>query len=210
MTTHAPILIVEDDARLCDLLGMVLLDYPTRIARTGAAALAAIAPITPALALIDLGLPDIDGVVLIAKLTALRPAMPILVLTLVSTPDRIVAAMKAGARGYLFKEDLGRRLIPAVEEILAGGVPLSSGAAHSLLSALRASPSSTETKPSPLSPRETEIVRQLARGLTYLEIGDFLGISEHTVRSHVRATYEKLDVSNKAEAVAMSIRESWI
>ncbi|MBS1120805.1 MAG: two-component response regulator [Deltaproteobacteria bacterium] len=210
MPGRPPILIVEDDPRLCDLLGLVLNAYPTRVVRTGGAAIAAVEESAPAIALIDLGLPDIDGVIVIRRLLALRPTLPVLVLTAVSAPTRIIAALNAGARGYLFKEDLGRSLIPAVEEILAGGVPLSSGAARAVLAWLRTTPAPCEPKPSPLTPRQTAIITQLARGLTYHEIGDVLGISEHTVRSHVRATYEKLGASNKAEAVAVVMRESWI
>ncbi len=210
MPGRPPILIVEDDPRLCDLVGLVLDGYPTQVLRTGRAAIAAVEETVPALALVDLGLPDIDGVVVIEKLLALRPTLPVLVLTAVTAPARIIAALNAGARGYLFKEDLGRRLIPAVEEILAGGVPLSSGAARSVLAWLRTAPAPRPPRPSPLTPRQTAIVTQLARGLTYHEIGDVLGISEHTVRSHVRATYEKLGASNKAEAVAVVMRESWI
>lgn len=210
MDSRAPILIVEDDARLCDVLGLMLSAYPTRVTRTGLAALAAVDDSLPALVLIDLGLPDLDGVSVIQQLLHKHPSLPILVLTAASTPARIIAALNAGARGYLFKEDLGRRLIAAIEETLAGGVPLSWGAAHSLLAWLRTTPPPRESRPSPLTPRETETVKLLARGLTYHEIGEALGISEHTVRSHVRATYEKLGASNKAEAVSISLREAWL
>lgn len=205
------ILVVEDDSRLCQALRLVIDGgrYRAEVVSSAAAALAAVERREPSLVLVDLGLPDLDGIELIERLVSRRPSIVILVLTAVTAPARIVAAIRAGARGYLFKEDLGRRLVDAIDDALAGGAPLSAAAARAIVTSVR-DQDHCPADPSPLTARESDVLAALARGFTFDESGAALGISAHTVRSHARAVYDKLGASNKAEAVAIAMRQGWL
>ncbi|MCU1282360.1 MAG: two-component response regulator [bacterium] len=202
-----PLLVVEDDARLRTAIQLVLsgAEWALTMTATAKEALRQLESSTPSLALVDLGLPDLDGVELIARMTALRPALPILVLTSAQTEERILAAIKAGARGYLFKEDLGRRLCDAVGEALHGGVPLSPAVANLLLAQVRGPQPSQPVAGRALSPREHEVLERLARSCTYEEVAADLGVSLNTVRTHVRTLYDKMDVSTRNEAVMAAL-----
>jgi DNA-binding NarL/FixJ family response regulator len=198
------LLIIEDERRLRETIGSLLHAYQPALAANAKEALALLDTVDPSLIVCDLGLPDLDGVELIAQMVARRPSTPILVLTVAATEARILAALRAGARGYLFKEDLGRRLETAVEEALLGGVPLSPAVAQLLLSQVRGgAPPATTTQASDgvLTQREREVLERLARSLTYDEAATDLGVSVNTVRVHVRSLYEKLEVSSRTEAV---------
>jgi DNA-binding NarL/FixJ family response regulator len=206
-----PLLVVEDDPRLRDLLGSVLCPPGWRpvLTGTGAEALQRLAAgCAPAVAVVDLGLPDMDGVQLIQRLAETRPSLPIVVLTVCTEERRILEAIRAGARGYLFKEDLGRGLAAALDEALAGGAPMSRAVARLVLQQVRRDPeppASAADRPV-LTDRERQVVEQLARGLTYDQVGSVLDISANTVRSYVRAIYEKLCVCSKTEAVLAALR----
>lgn len=211
MSAPRRLLIVEDDARLREVLSILLHGvYLPTLVGSAREALDALSLGDFALALVDLRLPDLDGVQLISLLVAQRPRMPMLVLSAVSRDAEIVAALRAGASGYLFKEDLGARLLPAIEDALAGGVPLSRGAARVLRDELRRAEAPEERLPSPLTEREREVLSLLARGLSYEDIAQTISISLNTVRGHVRALYEKLGVSTKSEAVLVAIQRGWL
>ena len=199
------ILVVEDHRRVRDAIALVLGEHELTLVATAERALAALADTDPQIILVDLNLPDRDGVELIAQLSAVRPSTPVLVLTVAADDARILAALGAGARGYLFKEELGRRLASAIDEIFQGGVPMSARVARLVLAQLRAP---RETGYSPIltpTEREHEVLALLARSLTYDEIGATLGISVNTVRTHVRALYDKLDVCTRTEAVMSAL-----
>jgi DNA-binding NarL/FixJ family response regulator len=177
-------------------------------------ALACLESVNPRLVLVDLGLPDLDGVELIAQIVARRPEIPCLVLTVASTEERIRAALRAGARGYLFKEDLGRRLVVALDEAIHGGVPLSKAVAELLLAQLRAGDGAAlaagDAPRGPLTTREHQVLERLARSFTYEETAADLGVSINTVRSYVRAIYDKLDVSTRTEAVIAALDRGFL
>lgn len=205
------LLVVEDDERLRTLLETSLspVGWRTIGACNGAEAMARLSEVAPLVALVDLGLPDISGVELIRRIAAASPDLPIVVLTVCTEEARILEAFRAGARGYLFKEDLGRDLVPALDEALAGGAPMSRPVARLVLQQLRA----TEATDRPAAPhlpalteRERQVVEQLARGLSYEHVGMVLGISTNTVRSYIRAIYEKLCVCSRTEAVVVALR----
>lgn len=208
------LLVVEDDPRMRAVL-LELLDskrFSVTWVATAGEALKVMEADPPELALVDLGLPDLDGVALIARLTTRLSGLPVVVLTAATEPGRIFASLKAGARGYLFKEDVVTRVASALDEAAAGGMPMSPGAASFVLSLFRRCPQPPdETAPAgDLTPREREVVTLLARGLTYEEIGSGLGVSINTIRTHVRSTYEKLHATNKAQAIMAARREGWL
>jgi DNA-binding NarL/FixJ family response regulator len=205
------LLVVEDDARLRTLLTTFFCPpgWKAVPASSGGEALARLREEPVSVALVDLGLPDIDGVDLIRKLSSNHPGMPVIVLTVCTEERRILDSFRAGARGYLFKEDLGHGLAAALEEALAGGAPMSRAVARLLLDQLRRDASSSQRDKelsAGFTDRERQVIEQLARGLTYGEVGIVLGISANTVRTYVRAIYEKLCVGSRTEAVLMALR----
>lgn len=204
-------LVVEDDLRLRQVLPEILetqrLDVT--LAATGREAMSWLVMSRFDLTLVDLGLPDLDGVDLIRWIVETRPELPVLVLTAAQTEERIVAALQAGAEGFLFKEDIGSKLGAAIDEILAGGVPLSAIAGQVLLARLRASSSPqipVDNDSVALTERERMVLEWLGEGYSYDEVAKCLGISVNTVRTHVRHVYDKLGVSTKTQAVRQALR----
>lgn len=205
------LLVVEDDPRLRGLLGTVLcpVGWDPVLAATGGEALASLRDDKDIqVALIDLGLPDVDGVELIGRMSAAHPLVPTIVLTVCTEERKILDAFRAGARGYLFKEDLTRVLAPALKEALAGGAPMSRAVARLVLAQIRppAEPTAPAVSTPAVTERERQVIEQLARGLSYAQVGAVLDISPNTVRSYIRTIYEKLAVSSKTEAVLEALR----
>ena len=206
MEDARPLLFVDDDARFLQDLRLVL-DAPFVTARSCAEALALTEP--PSVAFVDLGLPDGDGVELVRQLIARWPDVPMVVLTVARADERVLAAVNAGARGYLLKEDVGSRLPQAVQEALDGGAPMSPSIARkvlSLLAAQRPPTSAALPEGEPLTSRELAVLRELADGASYLQAAAALEVSINTVRAHVRGVYRKLAVGTKTEAVLMALR----
>lgn len=201
------VLMVEDDTRLWRVTTALFegCDVEVTFVATAAQALQHTDETAFDVALVDLGLPDLDGVQLITLLREKCPETPLIVLTVASSETRILAALRAGATGYLLKEDLGSRLVPGVLDALVGGAPLSPAAAKIVLGQLRGATSPEPHGPG-LTAREREVIEGIARGLTYDDVAVALGISTNTVRTHIRSSYEKLGVATKAEAVALAMR----
>lgn len=212
--TKARLLIVADDGHLRGLLGTSLCPsgWEPVLAVTGAEACAHLrASAQLDVALVDLDLPDVDGVALVGYLTGAYPALPVVIITVCADEPRIIEAFRAGACGCLFKKDLASALAPAVNEARAGGAPLSRTVARFLLNQVRglipAGAVAAPITPRPnITNREREVIEQLARGFTYDDVASVLQISPNTVRSYIRTIYEKLDVSSKTEAVLMALR----
>jgi DNA-binding NarL/FixJ family response regulator len=160
---------------------------------------AAIARRRAGLVRLDLGLPDGDGVTVIERARATGFAKPIVVLTAATHDDQVLRALRAGADGYLFKEDLDHELVRGLREIARGGAPLSGGAARTALLALR-QPTESAMVPS-LTKRELQVLESLSLGGGYAEVASDLGVEINTVRTHVRRLCRKLGVDNRAEAV---------
>jgi DNA-binding NarL/FixJ family response regulator len=196
------ILLVEDDARIASLIvGLIERSGPHAIATasTIAGALNALAD-APDIIVVDLGLPDGDGVDLIATIRARDKELPILVVTSATRPERIDAALAAGADGYLFKEDVSTRLVTALADLRANGAAMSPAIVRAMLMQLYPRP---KYKPR-LSPQELVVLELLSFGLGYQEIAEKSGKSIHTVRTQLQSVYEKLGVENRAEAVSFA------
>lgn len=205
------LLVVEDDPRFGGALAELLAasSFDADLARTGAEAERSLSRGEFDAALVDLGLPDVDGVDLIGRLRAQRPEMPVLVITVVSLEARILAALRAGACGYLYKEDLGSRAVSAVEEALEGGAPMSRDVARKLVEHVRRSDAgadSDDPRATTLTERERAVLEAFARGERYDDVAASLDMSVNTVRTHVRSIYGKLDVTSKTEAVVLAKR----
>jgi DNA-binding NarL/FixJ family response regulator len=152
--------------------------------------------------LCDLGLPDGDGTALIAQEAQTGRDTDILVITVFANQNKVLDAIRAGARGYLLKDEEMEDCIAAVREIRRGGSPISPIIARQLLGQIQGEASPAALPPvSPLSEREMEVLNLLARGFAYAECADILRVSVNTVGSHVKNIYRKLEVNSRAEAL---------
>jgi DNA-binding NarL/FixJ family response regulator len=151
---------------------------------------------------------DRPGVV--AALCTRAGRAPLLAVSSESKDSDVVAVLKAGASGYLFKDDLDERLVAAIYETLAGGVPLSHRVARLVLQRARRKSGQIAAvsvdQVGALPKRKREILELFSRGLSYDQIALTLGISVNTVRTHVRDIYEQLGASTKVEAVLAAMR----
>ncbi len=154
--------------------------------------------------LLDLGLPGMHGVTGIPALLKNFPKAKILVITVYDHKPVVLEALAAGASGYLLKADHLDTILRGIDEVLAGGAPLNSHIARMILNTFNAvTPATPETD---LTERERETLGLLAKGLIKKEIADQLGVSYHTVDTHVRNIYGKLQVHNLSGAVAKAIQ----
>jgi len=150
----------------------------------------------PFLALVDLGLPDGNGIELIEEIMADDPDAVIVVTTVYENDEWLMRALGAGAQGYLLKDQDGSAIVRRLAMIEHGEVPISPAIARRLLHRFRADTCSQAT----ISPRETEVLRLIGRGLKSGEVAGVLGISQQTVTTHVKAIYRKLEITSRAEA----------
>ncbi len=165
-------------------------------------ALAGLAAFAPEIVLMDINLPELNGVECVRRLKPLLPATQFVILTVYEDDDHIYNALQAGATGYLLKEASRLELIAALQEVHRGGSPMASNIARKVCQSfqrkLPKDTSGTET----LSTREQEVLDLLARGYLYKEIADSLKIAIPTVNSYIRRIYEKLHVRSRSQAVA--------
>jgi NarL family two-component system response regulator LiaR len=175
-------------------------------AADAARAVAATERLRPDVVLMDLVLPGGDGITAIRQIVAGGAAVGILVLTSFAGDDKIFPAIKAGARGYLLKDASPEELVRAIRQVHRGEASLSPAIARRVLEELnRASPGPPTTDP--LTPREVEVLRLVARGLGNRGIADALSLSEPTVRGHVSAILGKLHLASRTQAALDALRE---
>jgi DNA-binding NarL/FixJ family response regulator len=170
----------------------------------------------PDLALIDLGLPDGSGSDLIAEITNKSASTVCIVASIFDDNHHLIPALRAGAQGYLLKDQSWEVIAESLRGIVAGKPPLSPSIARKLLTQFRDAPTPTlnaaasdapSAPPRPrLTDRETEVLRLIAKGLTMSEVARDLGISAHTVSGYVKEIYRKLNITSRAEA-AISARD---
>lgn len=168
---------------------------------TGEAALRGVPVEKPQIALVDINLPGMSGIECVAKLKAQMPSLQVLMLTTYEESELIFNSLRAGANGYLLKNMPPDELVAALEQVHAGGAPMSMQIARKVVDHFHKirNPSSDFGK---LTPREHEILTLLAKGCLDKEIVDKLGISFTTVRTHLKHIYEKLHVQTRTEATA--------
>jgi DNA-binding NarL/FixJ family response regulator len=167
---------------------------------SGEEAVRGMAALAPDVVLMDVNLPGMSGVQCTAQLKALLPKTQFLMLTAYENSDLIFESLRSGAGGYLMKNTEPDEIVAAIEQIHAGGSPMSMQIARKVVSHFQ-----EIKKPAAefeqLTPREKEILSLLAKGFMYKEIADQLKISLHTVRGHVHLVYEKLHVQSRSEAI---------
>jgi DNA-binding NarL/FixJ family response regulator len=155
----------------------------------------------PEVVLMDIHLPGRSGIACVARLKTLLPQTQVIMLTIEEDSEQVFDSLKAGATGYLVKHATPQEILDAVAEVHHGGAPMSSHIARKVVTTFRQS-SANAGGDSPLSPREDEVLRLLAKGHRSKEIADELAIGVGTVNTYVRHIYEKLHVRSRAEAVA--------
>ena len=159
----------------------------------------------PDVALVDINLPGMSGIQCVAKLKEKMPTLQVLILTAYNESKLIFSSLQAGASGYLLKKSLSDELISAIEQVHAGGAPMSMQIARKVVCHFqKTKPNSTMEA---LTPREQDILSHLASGYRYKEISDRLGISFNTVRTHLRNIYEKLHVQSRTEATVKYLEQ---
>jgi DNA-binding NarL/FixJ family response regulator len=167
---------------------------------SGEEALKKFPALAPDVVLMDINLPGMSGVQCTAQLKPLLPKTQILMLTSYENSDLIFESLRSGASGYLMKNTEPDEIIHAIEQVMAGGSPMSMQIARKVVGHFQ-----EIKKPSAefeqLTPREHEILSLLAKGFLYKEIADQLKISLHTVRGHIHLVYEKLHVQSRSEAI---------
>lgn len=171
---------------------------------TAASAMAGIPPLQPDVALVDLGLPDRSGFEVIAAIRATSPQTAVMVVSVFGGERNLVAAIEAGATGYLLKDTEADAFNAGIHALCAGESPISPSLARHLLQRLvqpAAPPAAAPAAASPLTARETAVLEAIVRGNNTAEIGREMGISPLTVKSHVQNIYRKLEVGSRQRAV---------
>ncbi|MEM8891968.1 MAG: response regulator transcription factor, partial [Bacteroidota bacterium] len=158
----------------------------------------------PDVVLMDINLPGMSGIEGVKKLKAQQPDLDIIMLTIQVDDHSVFESICAGATGYMIKSTPPAALLQAIEEVNKGGAPMSANIARKVLGSFRRS------SDSPLSDRETEILRLLCEGQNYKSIAEALFVSGHTVRSHIKNIYKKLHVNSRAEAVKKAMRDKLV
>ncbi len=153
----------------------------------------------PRVVLMDINLPGISGIEATAHIKQHFPDIQVIMVTVYRDHDKIFAALKAGASGYLLKRSSPAEVRAAIEDVCTGGAPMSAEIARRVVETFY-QPVVEASEQINLSPRETEILEQLCDGLANKEIADKLDISVETVRVHLKHIYEKLHVRSRLEA----------
>jgi DNA-binding NarL/FixJ family response regulator len=212
MRSH--VLIVEDEPELLLKFATAVQSDPllalSGAVPTGKAGIALLDALRPDVLMVDLGLPDISGIEVIAHAAKHHPATDVLVVTMFGDDQHVLASIEAGATGYLLKDALADRICVSIHELRAGGSPITPSIARKVLARFRLPipapapaqrPQTDAVVSSPLTEREIDILRLVAKGLSFNEVGDSLAISPHTVVTHVKKIYRKLAVHSRGEAV---------
>jgi NarL family two-component system response regulator LiaR len=164
------------------------------------------ADLKPDVVLMDLVMPEMDGIEAIQKIKAQHPDIRILVLTTFAGEDKVFPAIKAGASGYQLKDSGPEELIAAIRQVYRGESALHPIIARKVLQELTR-PTEQPPTPDPLTPREVEVLRLVAKGMENPEIAAQLVISEATVRTHVSNIMSKLHLASRTQAALYALRE---
>ena len=209
--TSIRVAVVEDDPAFARAIAQALAAAPdlqlAAMASNRAEGLALLARAPADVLLVDLGLPDGSGIDVIRAAQERWPRCDVVVSTAFGDEQHVLAAVQAGASGYLLKDTPAERVVEEIRSVRNGESPISPLIARRVLQLLRQPAEKQEPEPEPepgpalLSAREAEVLRLVAMGFTYEEVAQRLRISRHTVLTFVRRIYAKLEVNSKMEAV---------
>ena len=195
--------IVEDDAGIRQSLEWMLKSSPEFLCvaacKTVEEALRVLPKAAPQVILMDINLPDRSGIECTAAIKELLPSVQVVMITVYGDSEKVFNALRAGASGYILKRTPPEKILQAIREVQAGGVPMSAEIARKVLGTFR------ELVPAPtpdqdLSRREQEVLELLSQGCANKEIADKLSISIETVTWHLRHIYTKLHVRSRTQA----------
>jgi len=209
------VVLVEDDPPTRDLLAAGLRAGPgielLAVADTLASARSACDRTQPDVLITDLKLPDGHGLSLIREARVRCPGTEIMVISVLGDEDSVVAAIRAGASGYILKDLAPVDLVQAAHDLVEGRSPISAGIARYIIRRVQDGTIEAPEAPKPLlTPRELDILWGIAKGFTYNDIADRLGLSRQTVPTHIKNIYRKLEVNSRSEAVFEAIERKLI
>ena len=211
MKSSIDVIIIEDNELLRDSLKEAINKSGQTSCRnsfgSGEAALDLIEKeeLVPDIILLDIGLPGINGIELIPELKKLSPSSKILIITVHDDDENVFNAICAGAAGYLLKDLSAEKIVSSIIEVMNGGAPMNSHIAKKVLSMFR--DQNVKSNGYSLSEREKEILGQLVEGLSKKQIAEKIFLSHHTVDSHLRNIYAKLEVHSRSSAISKAIKE---
>jgi DNA-binding NarL/FixJ family response regulator len=200
--------LVEDDDEIRQTLALIINGTPGfKCSHTFSNAEAAVEKLPREyvnVVLMDIELPGASGIEAVKQLKPEMPDTDFLMLTVKQDDESVFASVCAGASGYLLKDTPPSELLLSIEEVSRGGAPMSANIARKVIQSFY------NVTPSPLSDRETEILRLLSDGMNYRSIATQLYLSPHTVKTHIKNIYKKLHVNTRAEAVKRAIKDNLI
>lgn len=204
------LLVVDDQTVVREGLAAILANYPEveviGQASDGNQALEIIKQGKPNVVLLDLVMPGLDGLATIPKIREISPSTRILVVTGYAESDRVYQAIKAGALGYILKDATREQLIQAIRDVAQGRASLQPSIAVKLIQEIN-HPSELEYTADPLTRRELETIRLIARGLSNQEIAAELVVNERTIAKYVSSILDKLHLANRTQAALYALRE---
>jgi DNA-binding NarL/FixJ family response regulator len=212
-TQPVRIVVVDDQALFRTGLAR-LLNEDERIevvgqAEDGLVALDVVGKLRPDVVLMDLKMPNLDGIEATRRMLASNPDTKVLILTSFDADTSIIQALKAGAAGYVLKDSQAEGIVSSILAVMSGERVMASAVAQRVLDMLTGSTTPKEFYDG-LTAREVEILKLLASGMANKQIAYKLGISEKTVRNHVSNMYEKLQIFDRAQAVLYAVRKGLI
>jgi DNA-binding NarL/FixJ family response regulator len=218
MSEQAPIrVLVADDQRvvregLVTILGLLPEIEVVGAAADGEEAVALSVELAPEVVLMDLRMPGCDGVEATRRIQDRAPSVDVLVLTTYADDQSLLAALRAGARGYLTKDAGADQVQEAIRAVARGEAAIDPAVQHHLIDAVAAAPAETQTAEAPpplpdgLTPREAQVLGLVAQGLSNSEIANRLVVSEATVKSHINHLFTKTGVRDRAQAVTYAFK----
>ena len=204
------ILVVDDQTVVREGLAAILANYPDieviGQASDGIQAMEIVKKEKPDVVLLDMKMPNQDGLTTIPKIKEFSPATRILVVTAFTENDLVYQAIKAGALGYILKDATRDQLLQAVRDVDQGRASLQPSIAVKLIQEINHPTELTYTA-DPLTRRELETIRLIARGLSNQEIADKLVVNERTIAKYVSSILDKLQLANRTQAALYALRE---
>lgn len=208
---HSPVRVgvVEDNATFRRGLGAIFELTPgidcVGMCATGEEALREIPKAAPDVVLMDINLPSLSGIECTRELKRLRPNAQVVMLTIEDNTERVFAALRAGASGYLLKNATPAEIIEGIELVAHGGSPMSAAIARRVVESFHGTREPAAPKET-LTARETQVLEAIAHGKRVKEVAVELNVSVTTIQTYLRRIYEKLQVHSQAEAVARFMR----
>lgn len=208
------VLVVEDEDRIRRNQMKLLQGFPqielVGSASSGTEAVRKAMEIKPDVMLLDLGLPEMDGIEVTRKVKKDLPQVEVLIFTIFDEEDKVLRAIQAGASGYLLKGAPAEKIVESILEVKKGGSVVQPNLARRLLKHFQLEKPLETDSTTALTPREVEILQLIAKGMSNPEVAQMLKLSRSTVRTHLEHIYAKLDVSNRTEAVTEGLKQGLI